>query len=467
MARRTHGVAEIRNPAKPVSRHHIRLVPFLAGFGSVALLATTLTVFLHGRDVPKSHPVSPANTKIPSARILPSPASHPWEKEANPAARAEGAIIMALTKASGKDPAPEAKMDAALILSKLTKADLPVACKLTGDGNRPEREWLLRILTILWADLDGPAAMEFARTVKLNPAYKRQEFCRDLAAVWGFRDAQGLKAWIDGQPKSDKSGLDSFTLTQATARRDPAAAAKIFCEQTGFSISATERIGPYIKTPAELHAVRKVLAQYPFPPATITVDGGFALRGNKGSAARDLQEEVEHRWPKVDPEGWAEHLRSHPLSATGYDLNIAEYAPHLSSTPDPNAAADQLLRGADKLPRAAALQDIITAWAKADINAAGAWLNTLRFDADTVPAVNAFARAALNEDPAAAFKWLDAIPDPVWRESSVAWLYENWHLRDAAAATAWIENAGWTPERKRSVAELMATRAPAETGGWH
>ncbi len=427
----------------------ITATTFARGFVLAALPVVTLAAWLHWHR-PAVVPAAPV-TAVPAAAPAPEPEGRVEDRVAR-------ALSTAAAAAPGKDPPAAQKVEAAAILARLPAEDVPAAVAALNDGSLPGREWMLRALMIRWAELDGPAAFAFAGELKYDMPYKSWEPVRDMALVWGTRAPAEFADWAPARKKSGDPALQHVDLPTAVARGDVLIAARLLCEERGSTSRRQSPLRAGIRTVEDLRRLRGLMEEHPYSPARTTVQNGVTRRSFGGEPARDIQEEIEKRWPVLDPAGWAEHIKNHPLSAMGDDLKILNDAPRLSTLPDPAAAADTLLREADKVPRPVALARIVEEWGKQDINAAGAWLSRQPFGVDTVPAIQVFAKTALALDPAAAFTWLDAIPDPAFRESSAAWLYEGWHRRDPSAASAWLSTAGWSPARQRFVNELIATR---------
>ena len=362
-----------------------------------------------------------------------------------------------------KDATPDARLAALSLLWRLSDSELARLCQLAINGDIVASSWIKRSLLTRWAIIDPKAAMLCCEEATEDADYTIKISARGVAALWMNQDLHSFMKWYEKSLSGPRIIVNQMDVASSLAKIDLCAALRMTCEASSFSDGFADWLTPAIKTPSDFRDAWGVLQSYSPKPGMLMIQDGYVDGRRDGKPqVSDLQQQLEKRWPEIDPTGWAEHIKSHPLSAKGYDLKIASDAPQLSAEADPNAAADLLIKAADKLPRAAALAQLTQAWAKVDVNATGAWLNRQNFDEDLIPALNVFARTALQTDPAAAFAWLEAIPDAAYRESSVTWLYEDWNRRDPASAGAWLTNANWSADRLRIVKELAMTR-PLET----
>lgn len=102
-------------------------------------------------------------------------------------------------------------------------------------------------------------------------------------------------------------------------------------------------------------------------------------------------------------------------------------------------------------PRNHSMATRFFAWADADPESAGLWLNAQ----PRTPELDAIASqysTALRENPEAAVLWAESIGNPRTRLLETATHYRNWQARDPAAAGAWLAGAKFTEFQRLYIA---------------
>ena len=128
-------------------------------------------------------------------------------------------------------------------------------------------------------------------------------------------------------------------------------------------------------------------------------------------------------------------------------------------------SALERLSGAEGEPKLFLTGQLLTAWSETDPVGAGNWLAQQGHPVISPGDLNAIAANYVKVDAAAAFTWVNNLPDSLFSEQLVERTSAAWSERDPAGATAWLSKLKPGPEYDSVVVALVRTIAgenPAE-----
>jgi len=152
----------------------------------------------------------------------------------------------------------------------------------------------------------------------------------------------------------------------------------------------------------------------------------------------EIQAALAEKWVPVDSEAAARWAGGQP-PGKARDAVLEQLRKYcLANADDTAAAADTLLVEQRILSRESLLESITALWPGANLDRAGEWLGQQGSGAETWPAVETFAKRAVNIDPPSAFAWLDVIADDTRRERAYGDVFDQWHAADPAEAEKFL-----------------------------
>lgn len=417
---------------------------------------------------------------LPSGELQPAKhpeAAKPLPPAPPPIAVEPASLARSLAKICARmenNPAALLKADEELDL--LTPEQLRAACEEAAKLPKETKETVLRLLCIRWAEIDPQAAMMWGSTK--GPEYGR--VMNDIGHTWARRDVKGLLAWYEALP--DKKALRDFIkavpVADWVAGADVGDAARALCAGTiradtglggrswqffdparrPISFTGTIELTARVHTKEDIAKLIAVAEEFPYEPARRSEREGRVVYSITPDPRREVAAIIENVCPKIDPAGWLEWIKEHPVSTSGRDHALGMALDNLSTSSSPAAEAERIAAATWHEPREDVLAQVVATWAAQDVNAAGTWLRTQGTRGDVWPAIEGFAGVAIKDDPGAAFAWLEHLPDAARREEFIIRTYEQWHKKKPNEASAWLQSSGWPDDRMQSVAEMIISR---------
>jgi hypothetical protein len=258
---------------------------------------------------------------------------------------------------------------------------------LPGDVNEiTERK---KLFCYAWGQVDGAAAIEFARN---QPGVGKVAALGAALAGWASKDPAAAKAWITSRMEPGEQLMYSWALVEGWARKDAAAATAYVLE-----MKEMPNAGRFIQTIA-LEQVRRDAVQA----------GAWALALPAGSLRISAVEEVATHWSRTAPQAATEWASTLP----GNELAIP------------------------------ALKQTTTEWARQDPAAAGTWLHQLPPSTLRDQAVAGYCQVLAVQNLDSITQWTSTITDTSLREQSLLTIAQEWMGRNPQATRAWLPQSG-------------------------
>ena len=145
-------------------------------------------------------------------------------------------------------------------------------------------------------------------------------------------------------------------------------------------------------------------------------------------------------WASDAPQDAAAWLESLPDPALREQLApwIRKAPQSPEEKPDLAGATAHALTAPEKSEEASHFDLTVEEWFASDAEAASQWASSLTDARQKDRAFRAYARAAVDRDPAAARAWIDAISDPRLRADAAIELVRNKAFKDRAGMRDWI-----------------------------
>lgn len=351
--------------------------------------------------------------------------------------------------------------DKASAIAALEERARNIVAEERGSARDPFLWW--RVLCEL-AEQDPEAAIRALRAAPKNydgKPYRQNGTVDSIVAWWCAKDPAAALAWYwndmntrDPKPRPDPE------IIQTLARKDPAAAARFIVRHlpvyawanfgySGHSDGMTSAmmgpafraLEPWIRSLEDIEALAPRAADVPGKDVAAEYWQGLTDLALSALGAENARVFLDrHPLPAPWPDGLL-----HPLTVLA-EKGIA------TTGGDPT---EWIEWGRSHLPQTPELQKqfasrAVSAWAKADPEAAGEWLRgEVETDPASAPAaIRAYATAVLDEAPAAAMEWITAIPEETARRQNMILHFPAWAEKDPAAARTWLEAAPWPAEIK-------------------
>jgi hypothetical protein len=397
-----------------------------------------------------------------------------------PEAAAGTATADTLSRAAARmEGNPAALLQAEESLVRMTTGQFRTACEEAANLPVATRETVLRLLFTGWAEIDPAAAMHFVpgRGITLESF----QLMDDVGYTWARRDAKGLLEWYTSH-KGEADPRNVMPVTDWLAAADVGMAARALC--SGVCTGTTRMAGRIsmnfdparrpvmrdvnigiasrLRTKEDLAKLLPVIEEFPCGPARRVEENGLVryeadFGQEMESARRELKIVVENAFPALDPGGWREWIKAHPVSWLGRDLQLGAALDEFQLAVS-TETAERIMASAWHEPPEDVKAQVIVTWASRDMQSAGNWLKTQGTETEVWPLIEAFAAAAMELDPAAAFAWLEAVPDAGKRETLIERAFERWRERKPDEAGAWLKTVEWPEDRMKSLEELWLSR---------
>ena len=339
---------------------------------------------------------------------------------------------------------------------------------------------MLRALAPL-ADLDIAQIQEALSDIEKSVREPQQKMMFYSILLGQWAEADGRAAMTYAQSKLDKNSMFNMGVTASVlgtwARRDPEAAWQFFqTAQGGDDSERTRMMG--------LNAVFAGLAANNLESAlarVATLDEASranALSGIAGSMSDDasrrallarssslpddeklpLRQSIVQQWIFTNPDDAVAYIRSLPVDD---QKSLRANAGMMLMNVKPALGAEMMLEGASDKDRPQLYSNAVAQWANMDARAAGTWLSQQPQGPELDLARSSYASAIAPRDPAAAFDWARSITTDQQRTESVTTVYQQWHLKDPAAADAALTASGLPVPQ---VEQIRNAPAPTPTG---
>jgi len=408
----------------------------------------------------------PAATTTPAAVVSSIQTAPPPPPAVNAVA------VMARLKASGTRE--EELLAADADVRKLTEACFPAVCNEAFALPESERRPVLRLLLIRWAELDGLAALTWAKAhLWKENSQEWRTWLTDLAATWFAAQPKAAAEWMAGMiqhgeteqwaPSGGHIAIDDWMppghlveTAQAMLPRERKGVTTLSMRDRG------ERLAVLIRSRAEIDQLLKLIAEYPPKRTQRGVEDGVMRRSHSGeNDGTAFLSAVEKAWPRVDPAGFREYAHREVIGVMG------EHLPLLLAREDCRIAAQPATIAAQLLTEYPVtdfswdeLQNLADAVAEKDPAHA---LEFLRGQS-VLSAATAIERFVLQRDPGdwrGAIAALEDLLAPDARASAVESCLTRWHATSPDEANAFLAASGWSTDRLNSVAEMLMSAPPA------
>jgi hypothetical protein len=164
---------------------------------------------------------------------------------------------------------------------------------------------------------------------------------------------------------------------------------------------------------------------------------------------RELYRRCRLLWIQMDAPGYIRWEVQHPAGSSSpapLSDRAGAFTDAILGSPDPAVTATEVLPLLSAAERTETMEQLVSAWAAIDPDAAGAWLDRQPDNSERWPAIAAFAAACTRLDSASALAWAQTIGDPALRDRTAAKLLATWHSTDPRAANAWLDSSALPPE---------------------
>ncbi len=276
-----------------------------------------------------------------------------------------------------------------------------------------------------WAGHDFPAALDyFERHLGSLPPDKQSKASAGLAREFVKHDPAAAFAWIARLPQENQAHVTQGAF-QTLSHVDSQAAMRFLVSES--ELPGRDRIASEMAKGWAATEPEKALAwakQLPDDLAT------HAIRGALGHLA------------EKDFDTAARETAGLPPAQQDEALMVISH--HLKEDPRHTAELIQLVEAASEgSGRAFAAHRALEQWARADLEAASAWVAAQPEGGTRDQAINGFSSAAVTSkaDPEAGLEWTATVSDPDSRRTCLWQNIQAWSRYDANAARAWIQSS--------------------------
>lgn len=438
---------------------HLRSL--LAALPLAALVSMVAGLWLRRGHESKAAPTAVAGLApnappafVRSAAALPLPAEKP-------------ASLIARLRAAGTRPVDLLAADA--FVRKLIAADFPAVCDEALNIPEKERKAVLRLLCIRWAELDGAAAVHWAKAhLWKKDSEEWRVWLGDLVSTWFAAQPQAAAEWIaeitHGDESSEWAPLGGYIAVddwQPPGHIVEMARAAILSQVEGVHISMTDRslhLASLIRSRAEIEQILDLLKDHPPMRATRKViEGLLAISSGGENESSSYAAAVEKAWPRVDPEGFRQYATEHPTGVMGDHLLLAVAVEDCRASATPAAVAAHFL--AENPPTALSWTELLTltdAVAEKDARGSREILRGHSNDSVATTIEQLVLRRNRN-DWRGVVAALDDLMAPDSRDRAVEACLVRWHTRAREEAEAFLATSGWSTERLTGIAEMLAS----------
>ena len=387
--------------------------PTAALLAALALAAAAIWTFRPFSGAPASAPDSNA----PSASSAPSHIIDPTSSNPRPpTAEAEASAALEAWLASALTPAPPAEFfkrseSLRVLLKSLPDALFPRLLSALAGGSGDDPRLLRPIAFEAWLGRSPADAARWASSCPLAASFdatERARLCRQAASAWAALDFAAAYAWADTLPETDSRQRCLQSTLARLAETDPHRALAL----------ADER-GPEFLDAARQELLRAWCKK---APAAAMLALGAPLVGERKHHPA-LREGLS-AWASVDAAAAYAWLAS--LEQLAPQDAVQHMAAAIRMQSDPRAALDSLSRATNIPAQTDLLNDVVKFWAF--------------------------------REPAAAFEWLDAVPDADHKIGFLAQIRPN-HA-SAEQAARYFESALRLPPSPE-LDDLLAPRLAA------
>ena len=161
-------------------------------------------------------------------------------------------------------------------------------------------------------------------------------------------------------------------------------------------------------------------------------------------------------WAMMDPEESLKWMRTRPAEE---QQGLRSVAGQMVMMSDPARGADLLLEGVADKDKSRTYDQIVGQWAYRDPRAAAEWLTKQPQGGELDGARRTFAVIVAQRDPSAAMDWAKSVVDEEQRSNSVQQVYQQWRMKDEAAAEKALDGSGLTAEKITELREAAKKNA--------
>ncbi len=356
------------------------------------------------------------------------------DHDADAAVALTPAQLQELAKQAFNSPNPLTRSLAfAKLLESMTPENVEAVMTAMRENRAGGDQW--RLFQYAWGAMDSAGALKHAETLEGG---RKRRFLGEVLSGWASKDPAQAKAWLDLLPENNEKQGFRWNLINGMADHDIGLATTYAYER---ATQGDRNAMGYLEAIAG-----EELRKHGAVPATRWAEG--LPEGPLKGAALDR---VAGAYVNEDPRAaaaWAAQF-----ATTDYGARVIEEVGDEWAERDPKAAVAWLETLPEGAGRSEGMHSALREWTQRDPRAASEYLAALPPSPAKDSAVSGFARTLAGEDPESAVIWAATIGDEKSRVETLTRAGRAWYWRDAAAATAWLQQAN-LPEA--AVREMMA-----------
>ncbi|MEM7388180.1 MAG: hypothetical protein AAF514_24870, partial [Verrucomicrobiota bacterium] len=323
------------------------------------------------------------------------------------------------------------------MLKQLNAENLPAALQAIEEGPRRDSDnELIRNFMRVWGKIDGKGAMDYALNLSGDRKFYVPNSDDSTIEVWAGQDPRAAMEYVRNvETKQNKPSLHHHVF-KALLEQDVSLAAGFAMEnkksrERGHSIEALARHFAGNGGEAALSKWLNGIDREGENEA-----GSFQAYGHimatKVLAAKDPQAAAS----------WVEDFAADQK----VDDSMFRYAAGALAKEDPVQAVDWLMEFPSTGDRSRALASTVERWADREPNEAGKWLASQNLGMEMDPAVSAFAREIVRDDPVSAMAWSQTIQNEKSRTETMIRVGRDWIRRDKGGVQDWLASADVPPK---------------------